>query len=155
MSSTFPPLAITGEWAKLNEQLVALVDLVPDDKLDWSPKPELWNFRGILIHICGARHNWMARDVKDGEPTPDVLREAQTKDGMRRHLRSSWERLQRFLADQRKLDAVYEGIWDGEARTFTGHRIAFHGLEHDVHHRADVFHYLALLGIEHPEVETP
>ena len=33
--------------------------------------------------------------------------------------------------------------------------IASHLLEHDVHHRADLFHYLALLGIEHPEVETP
>jgi len=34
-------------------------------------------------------------------------------------------------------------------------RIAYHLLEHDIHHRADIFHYLALLGIEHPQVETP
>jgi uncharacterized damage-inducible protein DinB len=151
----FPALDIIPYWARLNDELVALVDLVPDDKLDWSPKRELWNFRGILIHICGARHNWMARDVKDGEPTPDYLRVGQTKDGMKEQLRLSWERLQRFLADQRKLDAVYEGIGDGEAHSFTGHWLAFHGIEHDIHHRADVLHYLALLGVEHPEVGTP
>lgn len=152
---TYPPLDITTHWSRLNDELIRLVDYVPDDKLDWSPKRELWNFRGILIHIPTARYNWLARDIKDGEPTPDVLREAQTKDGMRRHLRSSWERLQRFLSDQRKLDAVYEGIGDGEAHSFTGHWLAFHGIEHDVHHRADILHYLALLGIEHPEVGTP
>ena len=36
-----------------------------------------------------------------------------------------------------------------------GHWIAFHLLEHDIHHRSDIFHYLALLEIEHPEVGTP
>jgi uncharacterized damage-inducible protein DinB len=152
---TYPALDITGEWAKLNEQIVALVDLVPDDQMDWSPKPELWNFRGILLHIVGARHIWMERDIKDGEPTPDYLRIGQTKEGMKEQLRTSWQRLERFLADRRQLDAVYEGTWDGEVHSFTGHRAAFHGIEHDIHHRADIFHYLALLGIEHPEVETP
>ena len=36
-----------------------------------------------------------------------------------------------------------------------GHWLAFHGLEHDVHHRADIFFYMALLGIEHGFIETP
>jgi uncharacterized damage-inducible protein DinB len=40
-------------------------------------------------------------------------------------------------------------------RQKTGHWIAFHLLEHDIHHRADVLHYLALLGVEHPDVGTP
>ncbi len=147
---SYPPLDIVPNWSRLNDGLIKLVDYVPDDKLDWSPKPELWNFRGILIHIPMARYNWLGRDIKDGEPTPDVLREAQTKDGMRRHLRSSWERLQRFLADPERLSATY-----GDEAVVSGHWIAFHGIEHDVHHRADILHYLALLGVEHPEVGTP
>ncbi len=58
MSSVgFPPVDVTGQWARLNEQLVSLVDVIPDDKLNWSPKPELWNFKGILLHIAMARHN--------------------------------------------------------------------------------------------------
>jgi hypothetical protein len=31
--------------------------------------------------------------------------------------------------------------------TIDGHWIAFHLQEHDIHHRADVLHHLALLGI--------
>ena len=39
-------------------------------------------------------------------------------------------------------------------RRRTGHWVAFHLLEHDIHHRADMFLYLALLGIEPPQVWT-
>ena len=44
---------------------------------------------------------------------------------------------------------------DGNRERKLGHWIAFHLLEHDIHHRADIFHYLALLEIEHPEIGTP
>ncbi len=158
MSAGFPPIDVASEWPKLSEQLVSLVDVVPDDKMNWSPKPELWNLRGILLHVPMARYNWLASNVKDGEATVDVgefLREGQTKDGMRQHLRLSWERLERFLSAPGKLDATYELSYYGEPHKLTGHWVAYHLLEHDIHHRADIFHYLALLGIEHPNVETP
>lgn len=151
----YPPLAIADQWPRLNEQLVALVDYVPDDKLEWSPKPELFNFRGILLHIPLARHNWLGNQIKDGEPTPDVLREGQTKAGMKEQIRLSWERLERFLSDPAKLSRTYETVYFGEPHAATGHWVAYHLLEHDIHHRADLFHYFALLGIEHPRVETP
>jgi uncharacterized damage-inducible protein DinB len=49
---------------------------------------------------------------------------------------------------------MYEDDW-GEPVRFNGHWLAYHLVEHDIHHRADIFHYLALLGIEHPQLETP
>ncbi len=76
-----------------------------------------------------------------------VRTKAQIKDAYAR----TWQRVTRFLADAAKLDATYD---DG-GKPVTGHWIAFHLLEHDIHHRADIFHYLALLGIETPEVGTP
>ena len=153
MATQFPPLDITGYWAPLNEQVIALIDLIPDDKLNWSPKPQLYNFKGILIHMAAARHGWMARDVQDGETTPDVLREGQTKDGLKQQLRLSWARMERFLRDPQRLDAVFVDAFDGTRRN--GHWFAYHGLEHDIHHRADIFHYLALLGVEHGDISTP
>ena len=153
--TTYPPLDISSEYVRVTDHLIALVDCIPDDKLDWSPKPELWNFKGILLHVATARHGWLGFDVKDGEATPDVLREGQTREGLKEQLRLSGERLKRFLSDPAKLDATYESLYLGETTTFTGHWVAYHLLEHDVHHRANVFDYLALLGIEHPNVETP
>jgi len=157
-----PPLDISGRWAQLNETIVELVDVIPDDKLEWSPKPELFNLRGILLHVATARLNWMSAFIRDGGPllnTPEALgeflRSGQTKDGIKQALRDSWQRVERLLADPAKLDATYR--WDDPKRPEgqTGHWAAFHLLEHDIHHRADVFHYLALLGIGHPEVATP
>ena len=156
MSMTFPPLAITRYWAPLNGQLIELVELIPDDKLEWSPKPELYNFKGILIHISSARHTWLTRDVKDGEMSPDVLREGQTKEGLKEQLRLSWARMERFLSKEKQLNATYDVPHDpGGAAHRDGHWIAYHGLEHDIHHRADIFHYMALLDIDHGQIEAP
>ena len=150
---TFPPLAITRYWAPVNDQLLSLVDLIPDDRLDWSPKPELFNFRGILVHISMGRHTWLTRDVQDAESSPDVLAEGQTKQDLKEQLQVSWMRMERFLANPDQLNATYV-IRGGPVRR-DGHWIAFHGMEHDIHHRADIFHYLALLGIDHGEIEAP
>ena len=143
-------LDIVPYWGRLNDGLARLVDYVPDDKLNWSPKPELWNFRGILIHIAGARDYWMGSVVQDGDPAPSAYETARSKEEIRREYRRTWERVQRFLADPSRLAATYP-----EDVEVTGHWIAYHLLEHDIHHRSDIFHYLALLGIEHPEVGTP
>ena len=152
MSKTFfPPLDITAQWGRLNESIVSLVDYVPEDKLEWSPREDLWNFKGILLHTIMTRDSWLDNAVKDGQETPNVLELAQTKYDMKNQLRRSWERLQPFLRDAAKLSTEYET----PRGTVGGHWIAFHLLEHDIHHRSDIFHYLALLGIEHPEVGTP
>ncbi len=155
-ASAFASLDIVPMWARLNDGIVRLVDYIPDDKLNWSPKPELWNFKGILVHLCGARHGWLADAVRDGAQSPDVIREAQTKEGIKRHLDLSWKRLERFLSNREQVAATHEGTHpDGEPFALSGHWIAYHLLEHDLHHRSDIFHYLALLGIEHPQVGTP
>ncbi|HYM15492.1 MAG TPA: DinB family protein [Dehalococcoidia bacterium] len=150
-----PRIDITPTWARLNDGLIRLVDYIPDDQINWSPKPELWNFRGILLHIASARDNWLSRTVQDGVNAPDVWRTVQTKAEIQGAFRRTWDRLEAFLADRGKLDEEYnddDGDWH---RVVTGHWIAFHLLEHDVHHRADILHYLALLGIETPDVGTP
>ena len=161
-NDTFAPLDIGAQWGRLNETIIALVDCIPEEKLDWSPREELWNFQGILTHTVMTRDGWLGSFVGDGGPTFDdadafraFVAGMQTKAEIQNELRRSWERVQRFLADPAKLDAVYEGSRGGQERRANGHWVAFHLLEHDIHHRADVFHYLALLGIEHPAVDTP
>jgi uncharacterized damage-inducible protein DinB len=150
-TSMFQSLDIVPQWARMNETMTHLVDCIPDEKLNWSPKPELWNFKGILIHICGVRHGWVS-GARSGDPQwQEIISEAQTKEGIKRHLALSWDAVAGFVSSPEKLAAAY----DDESNKVTGHWIAFHLLEHDIHHRSDVFHYLALLGIEHPQVGTP
>ena len=148
-------LDIAEQWGRMNDTLIGLIDYIPDDKLDWSPRQDLWNFRGILAHVATTRHSWLATVVQDGEATPDVFGSIGNKEGVEEQVQLSWTRVERFLSDQAKLDMVYEGVRFDEPYSYSGHWIAFHLLEHDLHHRADIFHYLALLEIEHPEIGTP
>lgn len=142
-------------WSRLNGQLIQLVDCIPDDQLNWSPKPELWNFRGIIIHFSMARHNWLANQIKDGKPVPNLLAGSLGKHDLKVQLADSWARLERFLSDPEKMSGEYDGVYYGKPTTFTADWLAYHLLEHDVHHRADLFSYMALLGVDHPNVETP
>ena len=154
-NASFPSLDVTAQWGRLNDGLITLVDYVPDDKLDWSPQPDLWNVRGILLHTIVVRDSWLQHAVQDGETSPDVLATARSTEEIQRELGRTWERVQRFLSDAEKLAATYVRKRDDQEESYSGHWIAFHLLEHDIHHRADIFHYLALLGIEHPDVGTP
>jgi uncharacterized damage-inducible protein DinB len=142
------PLDIAPHWRSVNEDLLRIVDLYPDDRLNWSPKPELWKARGILFHICFGRDGWLFRNVRDGGRDPaDIMTTTRTKDDFKRELTRTFDRLQRFLANQQQLDATYRH--DGDDSTFDGHWLAFHLLEHDIHHRAELLQRLALLGVPH------
>ena len=154
--STYASLDIVPTWATFNDELIRLVDYVPEDKISWSPKSELWNFRGILLHLADARDNWLGHDVGDGVEWTAVWHVVRTKPEIQEALRRTWARLERFLSDASLLDATYDIADPGQPpEQKPGHWIAFHLLEHDIHHRADILHYLALLGIEHPGVGTP
>ena len=148
----FHGLDIVPVWARFNADLIRLVDYVPDDKINWSPKPELWNFRGILLHIAAARDSWLERHRegrhRGAECLADRADEGGGPGGVRAHVGSPGG-VPRAI--RRSSAATYED----EPAPVTGHWIAFHLLEHDIHHRADIFHYLALLGIETPDVGTP
>ena len=154
MSKTFPPLDITPLWSRINDELNELVDVMPEDKLDWSPSPELWNTRGILLHVAIGRHGTMAAIVKDGKPAPDILRGGQSTDGLKEQLRIAWERLLPFLNDPNALAREYELPFGDKTARLTGHWLAAGHVEHDIHHRADIYHYLGLLGIKHGEPDT-
>lgn len=147
-SETSARLDIVPIWRQLNDMLIELVDAVPDDRMDWSPKPELWSFDRIFRHLADAREEWMVRAINDGEPNIRVLENVHGKDEIKAAFQQTWERIERSFTDQARLDAEYRDRWWAEAPLRTGHWVAFHLLEHDIHHRADLLLYLTLLGVE-------
>jgi uncharacterized damage-inducible protein DinB len=148
---TFAPLDITSYWSRVNDDLIGIVDLLGEERLNWSPMPELWSARGILLHVCFGRHGLMAGIVQDGRPVPDVLSGGQTAAGLKQQLRESWQRMVPFLSDRARLDAEFEPEVLGTKGRLDGHALVFGQIEHDIHHRADILHYLRQLGIAHDE----
>jgi uncharacterized damage-inducible protein DinB len=140
-------LDIVPMWTRLNEQLIRLVEQIPEEHLDWSPRSEMWSFRRLFGHMAEAREQWMTRAINDGAPNY-VGQRVLSKDEIRDALRETWERIERTFADQAKLDAAYKDQWWDKAPMYNGHWVAFHLLEHDIHHRADMVVYAELLGLD-------
>jgi uncharacterized damage-inducible protein DinB len=151
-TNAFPPLQISSYWRTVNDDIARLVDLFPSGKLNWSPQEDLWNARGILIHVADARDGWLAdghHGVHDGEGYPNIWLTARSRDDIKRELERTFQRVERFLRNGAQLDATYTDEWQGEKLVRDGHWIAFHLLEHDIHHRTELMQRLAMLGVEH------
>lgn len=153
--SAFAALDITPLWSRINDEFIELVDLIGEERVNWSPDPKRWNFRGLFLHILAGRHGMMAAVIKDGRETPDTLRLVQTQAGIKEQLRLSWERMLPFLSDEAALARTYDAMVLDQSGPLTGHALAFGQLEHDIHHRAEMYGYLDLLGVAHEEPDTP
>jgi len=82
----------------------------------------------------------------------DIVADCRSKDGLKRHLRSSWGVIAALLSDPEKLDALHgppigtepEYI---EPEVYDGHFVAYHRMAHDLHHRSTIVGHLGKLGI--------
>ncbi len=155
--SVYPRLDIVRHWATMNDHLIQLVDLIPDDKLTWSPREGEWDFQRILQHLILARfHGPILDGLDEGAELSGAIAGTQTKDGIKEQLGYSWEVVAEFLADAKRLDAEYEshalgydpGYYQLEPEEYDGHYVAYHRLAHDLHHRGTVLDYLAQLGVD-------
>ena len=153
MPTNYPRLNFTPHWQTTNENLIELIDLVPEEQLDWAPAPSEWSTRVIVTHIILARYHDPIVPGRDGAQMSDVVIDCRTKEGLKRHLRSSWEMVASFLSDADKLDAVHEPLTGGlapeyvEPEVYDGHYIAYHRMAHDIHHRSTIIGHLNQLGV--------
>jgi uncharacterized damage-inducible protein DinB len=147
----YPRIDIVRHWRTTNNHLIGLVDLIPEDKYHWSPREGEWDFQMVLSHLNIARYfGPIIEGLDHGALLSEAVRGSQTKEGMKEELAKSWDVLAEFLADQRRLDAVYENTADdyaNEPEKYDGHYIAYHRLAHDLHHRGTVIDYLGQLGV--------
>ena len=149
----YPRLNFGPYWQMNNENLIELIDLVPEEKLDWSPAPTEWSIRVIATHIILARAHHIIAPSQNGAETVEVVMDCKTKDGLKRRMRSSWDMVEAFLADQEKLDAVHEppkGTTEPEyldPEVYDGHYVAYHRMAHDLHHRSTIIGHLGQLEI--------
>lgn len=157
-SSDAAGLDIVPIWARLNGDLIKLLHAIPDEKLDWSPREDLWSFRRLFVHLAAAREEWMTRAIDDGAWNTVDGRDHETQQVSKAHieemLRRTWDRIEVVFTDRARLDATYKDRWWDKAPLYDGHWVAFHLLEHDMQHRADIQMYLTLLGIAPPQVWT-
>jgi len=173
VSARYERLDFGPGWQATNDNLVELVDLFGEVRLDWTPQPEEWTARTIFAHIIGARYHGPIPEHDEWAHEGAVIDNCGTAEGIKHELQISWIMIARFLSDRARLNAVYDvprteaseeppppllgsveraaagmdlGYVD-EPDQYTGHYIAYHRFAHDLHHRSTLIGYLSQLGV--------
>ncbi len=144
--------------------LVDGVRLLPPERFDFKPRPEMLTARQILLHVAEAER-WWVHHVVDGEPFADftlrhedpaqgwvTVYEARDHNQLLFALEEYHRHTQRWFGFPLKHLArviTYKRP-NGEESRYTLHWILDHVQEHELHHRAQLFTYLRLLGITPP-----
>jgi len=152
MQGNYARLNFGPYWQMNNENLIELIDLVPEEKLDWSPAPNEWSIKLITTHIILARSHHVIVPSTDVDHVSNVILDCRTKEGLKRQLALSWDMMRAFLSDGEKLDALWQPPAGPEPEyvdpeVYDGHYVAYHRMAHDLHHRSTIIGHLGQLGI--------
>jgi len=150
----FPFEKLTQFWMEeVRPPIGKALEVVPDDKLDWAPAEGMITLGNIFMHIAEASDWWISEVIDqngctDYTPCPSV-----PKPEIAVMMDNHWKRLEAFFV---RAPQVLEGVYDMSRykrdRKPTGHWIFLHLLEHDIHHRSQINHYLRILGVKPPRI---
>lgn len=128
-----------------------LLPLIPADKLEWSPGESRWTFGDQVRHLAGIER-WMYGETLHGRPTRYPGHARNLADGIEAVLAyhdrchaETMELLRALTSDQ----------WTGRSLTAAGTSIttwkwARAMIEHEAHHRGQMYMTLGLLGVATP-----
>jgi uncharacterized damage-inducible protein DinB len=121
------------------------LELTPDDKLDWAPAKDMITLGNIFMHIAEASDWWITTVINDKKFTDYTPCPSLEIAGL---LDAHWKRLEEFFASAPEvLKQEYDMRRFKRDSSVTGEWIFLHLLEHDIHHRSQINHYLRILGI--------
>ena len=147
--------SLFGHWSDVRQGLYQALDMLSTDQLAFMPRQGLWSLHETICHIAGGEDSWfrcyVTREVSSWEeasyqpadyPTPAALKAL-------------------LLQVHQRVEAMYAS--DADARlaqlvtlpwgpTVSHEWVVWHILEHEIHHRGEVYLMLGLLGMEAPDV---
>jgi uncharacterized damage-inducible protein DinB len=140
-------------WPYVREGLFQALDQLADEQLAFTPREGLWSLGQIACHIAEAEEGWF-RHIVTGELTswpeyrPEDYASVSAVKGLLDQVHGRTITYLESL-DEAGLDQVIEASWGGK---FSLRWVFWHVLEHEVHHRGEIFLLLGLLGMDAPDV---
>ena len=137
--------------ARVRERTQRVVDLVPDDRLEWRPDPDAFSFADLLRHVAALERYMFAENVR-GRPSRYPGHGPELAEGAE-EVRAFWRRCRREAL------ALYGELTDAdleracttpagaELRTWKWLRAM---VEHEVHHRGQLYLMLRMVSVDTP-----
>jgi uncharacterized damage-inducible protein DinB len=146
-------MAHFGHWKTVRGGLLKALDLLIDEQLDFVPGEGLWSLGKVARHIAEAEEGWF-RYIVTGELAewPEFSDKATpTVEAVVGLLTDVHNHTQAYLStvDVADLERIIDMPWEERIPL---RWIVWHVLEHEIHHRGEIFLMLGLMGMEAPEV---
>ena len=142
-----------GHWQSVRRGLIEALDKLSDKQLRFVPCEGLWSLGTVACHIANAEEGWFRYVVTrelDKWPPLEEERYA-TIASVKALLDEVHQRTQSYLAtlDVADLEQTIAVPWGEE---FPLRWVVWHVLEHEIHHRGEIYLMLGLMGMEAPDV---
>ncbi|NLF77792.1 MAG: DinB family protein [Chloroflexi bacterium] len=140
-------------WDEVRRELLRALDLLSDEQLEFTPREGLRTLGEIVRHIASAEEGWFRYGIDRAySEWPDFsAADYPTVESIKALLAEVHARTEAYLETLSlpDLDREIETAW-GE-RCVLGW-IIWHVIDHELHHRGEVFLMLGLMGLEAPEI---
>ena len=143
-----------GHWTSVRKGLYQALDLLADEQLDFVPREGLWSLGHVARHIANAEEGWF-RHIVTGEleewPRDYTAADYPTVDAVKLLLQEVHSRTATYLkgVTAADVDQRIQLSWGPEV---TLRWVIWHVLEHEIHHRGEIYLMLGLVGLEAPDV---
>jgi len=151
MAEIFTPAKLLLYLEELHLSNLASLDLVPEDKLDYKPAPELYTLKHTLHHMY-ANQRFFNLTAKSGRMDVSVYKRLMADKPLDK------AELKNFMDDvfsETKEIFRDKNFFTKQVGTIAGVRQVLNlymgELEHQTHHRGQVYMMLRMLGIKPPE----
>jgi uncharacterized damage-inducible protein DinB len=145
-------------WNDVRAVLYEAFDLITDEQLSFTPREGLWSLHETLCHIAGVEEGWfryvVTREIGGWDEAEFNPADYPTRADLRVLLDRVHARTTAMFAAESDLSAAMqrEITMPRGGHPFTVEWVTWHVIEHEIHHRGEVFLMLGLLGIEAPDV---
>jgi uncharacterized damage-inducible protein DinB len=148
---------LLDHWNEVRAGLYQAMGQLRDDQLSFTPQPGLWTLHQRLCHIATAEEGWFRymalREISGWDEADFMPADYPSLSALRDLLERVHARTDAMFAAQPDLSSTMQRAislpWGGET---TMEWVTWHVIEHEIHHRGEIYLMLGLLGIEAPDV---
>ncbi|MGE0551918.1 MAG: DinB family protein [Gemmatimonadales bacterium] len=145
--------AFAAYWRGFRRRTRRLLPLVPEERIEWSPGPGRWSFGDLFRHL-GALERWMYAENVSGRPSrypghgPEL---AEGSAAIGTLLDRCHEESLAIFGALTPADMVGKSVTPAGSEITTAKWLRAM-VEHEAHHRGQIYLMLGLLGVETPQL---
>lgn len=141
-------------WKEVRTDLFRALDMLSDEQLSFVPREGMWSLGETVRHIANTEEGWFRYVVerKYAQWPPDYsAADYPTVESIKALLTDVHARTQAFL-EPLTLEDLEQIIDSPSGEQIPLKWIVWHVIDHEIHHRGEVFLMLGLMGMEGPDM---